>query len=224
MNIVQDLFSMQDIKYKEFHQKLIPTVPEDKIIGVRTPELRKYAVRISKEDAAEEFLAELPHYYYEENNLHAFLIERIKDFDRALELTESFLPYVDNWATTDMFMPPVFKKNKEKLIPVVKKWIKSNKTYTVRYGIEMLLKLWLDEDFDEEYMRLAAGVKSDEYYVNMMIAWYFATALAKQYDVAVKYIKEKELPVWVHNKAVQKAIESNRIDKETKNYLRSLKI
>lgn len=222
-DILNELFLMQDVEYKEFHQKLMPTVDKAKVIGVRIPELRNYAKRISGSKEAKDFLNSLPHNYYEENNLHAFLTEGIKDFDEALRLTEKFLPYIDNWATCDSFMPPVFKKNKEKLLPYVKSWVNDNKTYTIRYGIGLLMKLWLDDGFDAEYIEIVAKVKSQEYYVNMMIAWYFATAIAKQYEVAIKYIEDNRLPVWVHNKAIQKAIESNRIGKETKTYLRSLK-
>ena len=223
IDILNELFLMQDVEYKAFHRKLIPTVDEAKVIGVRIPELRKYAKRISGSKEAKDFLNSLPHNYYEENNLHAFLAEGVKDFDEALRLTEKFLLYIDNWATCDSFMPPVFKKNKDKLLPYVKNWVKDNKTYTIRYGIGLLMKLWLDDDFDTEYIEMVAKVKSQEYYVNMMIAWYFATALAKQYEIAIEYIEDSRLPVWVQNKAIQKAIESNRIAKETKTYLRSLK-
>ena len=223
-NIQTQLFKMQDVEYKNFHSKLMPTVDEQKVIGIRIPILRKFAKDFAKSDEAEGFIASLPHKYYEEDNLHAFVLEKVKDFDRAVKLTEDFLPYIDNWATCDMFMPLAFKKNKDKILPYALKWIKSDHTYTIRYGIGVLMKLFLDDDFKEDYMKVVSYVKSDEYYVNMMIAWYFATALARQYESAVKYIEHKRLPVWVHNKTIQKAVESYRISKETKEYLKTLKI
>ena len=225
MNDIQrQLFKMQDIEYKKFHGKLMPTVNDEKIIGIRIPVLRKFANEFAKSEEAEKFILNLPHTYYEEDNLHAFVIEKEKNFDKAIELTEEFLPYIDNWATCDMFMPDIFKKNSEKVLPYALKWIKSDHIYTVRYGIGILMKLFLDEDFKEEYMQIVGDVKSGEYYVNMMIAWYFATALAKQYDCAVKFIEQKKLDVWVHNKTIQKAVESYRIPKTTKEYLKTLKI
>lgn len=225
MNKIQNkLFEMQDLEYKAFHSKLMPTIDEDKIIGVRIPVLRKFANEFAKSVEVEKFIADLPHAYYEENNLHAFVLEKTKDFDLAVKLTEKFLPYIDNWATCDMFSPKVFKKNKDKILELAKKWMKSEHTYTVRYGIGVMMRYFLEEDFKEEYLELVASVKSGEYYVNMMIAWYFATALAKQYESAVKYIREKRLDVWVHNKAIQKAVESYRVPNETKEYLKTLKI
>lgn len=223
-NIQKQLFELQDIEYKKFHSKLMPTVDDNKIIGVRIPILRKFAKEFSKGTDVADFLEKLPHKYYEEDNLHAFLLETVKDFDEAVRYTEAFLPYIDNWATCDMFMPPVFKKNKEKILPYALKWIKSTDTYTVRYGIGILMKLFLDEDFKEEYMDIVCSVKSGEYYINMMIAWYFATALAKQYTASVRYIEERKLDVWVHNKTIQKAVESYRISPDTKTYLKTLKI
>ena len=223
-NIQRQLFKMQDVEYKNFHSKLMPTVDDEKIIGIRIPVLRKFANEFAKSREAETFVESLPHKYYEEDNLHAFVLERIKDFDVAIKKTEAFLPYIDNWATCDMFMPDVFKKNSEKVLPYALKWIKSDHVYTVRYGIGILMKLFLDENFKEEYMQIVGDVKSGEYYVNMMIAWYFATALAKQYDCAVKFIEQKKLDVWVHNKTIQKAVESYRIPKTTKEYLKTLKI
>lgn len=219
----KELFLMQDKAYKSFHSKLIPNISPEKIIGIRTPVLRKFASDFSKRKEAEKFLNTLPHKYYEENNLHACLIEKIKDYDRAVSETDKFLPYIDNWATCDMFMPPVFKKNKDALITHIDKWLKSDRTYTVRYALGLLMKLYLDEDFKTEYSDRAAGIVSEEYYINMMIAWYFATALAKQYTSAVRYLTDNRLPVWVHNKTIQKAVESGRIDKDTKEYLKTLK-
>lgn len=215
---------MQDLKYRDFHLSLIPTVPAERIIGVRTPELRKYAKTLTGTERGAEFLNELPHRYYEENNLHAFIAEKIRDFDAALAETKRFLPYIDNWATCDAFMPGVFKKHKAQLLPEIKNWIESGSTYTVRFGTGLLMKLYLDEDFEPELLGLAASVKSSEYYIRMMVAWYFATALAKQYDAALPYLTEKRLDKWVHNKTVQKATESCRIPPDTKSYLKTLKI
>ena len=224
MNDLQNrLFAMQDLKYKEFHQKLIPNVDPDLVIGVRTPELRKFAKEFSKTGESEQFLKSLPHKYYEENNLHAFLIEQLKDFNLAIEETERFLPYVDNWATCDMFSPKVFKKNTDKLLIKIKEWLNSDKVYTVRYAIGLLMKLYSDDKFSPEYPKMVANIVSDEYYINMMRAWYFATLLCKQYDVAITYIEDKRLDSWTHNKAIQKAVESNRISKEVKTYLKSMR-
>lgn len=222
MDIEKKLLSMQDIEYKNFHKKLMPTISEYSIIGIRVPELRKFAKEIYGTEEAAEFMSELPHKFYEENNLHAFLIEQIKDFDEAIRKTEEFLPYIDNWATCDGFFPKVFVKNHDKLIPKIKVWLGSDKPYTVRYAIGLLMKCFLDDDFKPEYPKMAADVKSDEYYVKMMQAWYFATAIAKQYDAVIKYFTEKKLDVWVHNKSLQKAIESRRTD--NKEYLKKLKI
>ena len=222
--IQEKLFEFKDLKYKEFHSKLIPTVSTDKIIGVRVPVLRKFAKDFSKDAKSREFLKILPHRYYEEDNLHAFIIEEIKDFKTAICETEKFLPYIDNWATCDMFFPKVFRKNKSSLLPYMKKWINSDKTYTVRYAIGLYMKLFLHDDFKEEYMEKVSSVKSEEYYIKMMVAWYFATALSNQYEIAIKYLKENRLDKWTHNKAIQKAIESNRIPKETKDYLKTFKI
>ena len=218
------LFDLQDKEYKEFHQKLMPTVNPDCVIGIRTPVLRKFAKDFAKEDGAEKFLNSLPHKYYEENNLHAFLLMGEKDFDTALAKTEEFLPYIDNWATCDVFKPKVFAKNTDRLIGKIYEWIKSDKTYTVRYGIGLLMSYYLDENFKEEYAKTVSQIRSDEYYINMMIAWYFATAFAKQYDSVIKYLTEKRLPDWVHNKTIQKAVESLRISPETKEYLKTLRI
>lgn len=189
------LFDLQDKEYKEFHQKLMPTVNPDCVIGIRTPVLRKFAKDFTKEDGAEKFLKSLPHKYYEENNLHAFLLMCEKDFDTALAKTEEFLPYIDNWATCDVFKPKIFAKNTDRLIGRIYEWIKSDKTYTVRYGIGLLMSYYLDENFKEEYAKTVSQVRSDEYYINMMIAWYFATALAKQYDSVIKYLTEKDFRI-----------------------------
>ncbi len=218
--MLEKLFELQDLRYKEFHAKLMPTVDKDLVIGVRVPKLRKLAKSLSGTKEAEEFLARLPHKYYEENNLHAFLVEGIKDFDTAIYEVERFLPYIDNWATCDMFYPKVLGKNEERLMEKICEWITSCEVYAVRYAIGLLMRM----DFTKEKMDMAARVRSEEYYVNMMIAWYFATALCKNYDLAVKYLEDKQLSVWVHNKTIQKARESLRIDKDVKEYLKGLKI
>lgn len=221
---IQDLlFSLQDTKYRDFHSKLMPTIDYETIIGVRTPDLRKQVKELSKRQDIGEFMGALPHDYYEENNLHAFLVEQIKDYEECMERLEAFLPYVDNWATCDAMTPKVFKKHKAELLEKIPDWINSKHTYTIRFGIEMLMKFYLDEDFDEKYLDWVAAVRSEEYYVNMMIAWYFATALAKQYDAALPYITENRLADWTHNKAIQKAVESYRITPEQKTYLKTLK-
>ena len=220
MTIQQKLLSMGEEKYREFSSKLMPTVEKSRVIGIRTPILRKYAKGIEN---YEDFLADLPHKYFEENNLHAFLIEREQDFDRCIELVEAFLPYIDNWATCDSMKPKVLKKEPEKLLKYIKKWIKSKDVYAVRYGINLLMSFYLDENFDEDYLRIVANVKSNEYYINMMRAWYFATALAKRYKETLHYIENNLLDVWTHNKTIQKAIESFRISQEQKQYLKTLK-
>lgn len=222
--IKEKLFGMQDLKYKEFHARLIPNVNPDTIIGVRTPMLRDFSRKIKKDENIEDFLAVLPHQYYEENNLHAFLVEQIKDYDECVAALNRFLPYVDNWATCDMMRPKCLKKHTGQLLKEIQKWLSDPHTYTVRFGIGMLMTFYLDGEFDAEFLDMVAEVKSDEYYINMMIAWYFATALAKQYESAVSYIEKNRLPVWVHNKTIQKAIESYRITDEQKAYLRGLKL
>lgn len=224
MDIQKELFKLQDKTYREFHAKLMPTIDKELIIGIRTPILRKFAGCIKNTSEAEDFLKNLPHKYYEENNLHAFLLETVKDFDTALYETEKFLPYIDNWATCDGFLPKIFSKNTEKLLPKIVVWLKSDEPYTVRYAIGLLMKLYLDEHFKEEYLSVVANIKSEHYYVKMMQAWYFATALVKQYDKSILYVENVRLEKWTHNKTIQKAVESYRIDKETKEYLKTLKI
>lgn len=222
MTIEHKLFSLQDLEYKKFHCALMPTVDPDTVIGVRVPELRKFAKNIKGTTEAENFLLSLPHNYYEENNLHAFLIQQEKDFDQALSLTKDFLPYINNWATCDMFRPAVFKKNPEKLIVEIYKWIKSDKTYTVRFAIGLLLSSYLDENFKPEYLDVVAKINSGEYYINIMAAWYFQTALVKQYDTTLPYITGRRLYPWVHNKTIRKSVESLRISKEIKEFLKTL--
>lgn len=221
--IRERLFEMQDEEYKAFHAKLIPTVSADSIIGVRTPVLRKYAKEMSKDSQIKEFLADIPHKYYDENNLHGFIIEQIKDYGECLTETERFLPYIDNWATCDMIAPKVFGKHSDELITPIHKWIAAEDTYTIRFAINMLMKFYLDEQFKPEYLKLVSEVESEEYYVKMVIAWYFATALAKQYEIVLPYVEERRLSVWTHNKTIQKACESYRITAEQKAYLRGLK-
>lgn len=223
-DLQKQLFDLADEKYKEFHSKLMPTVNSEKIMGIRVPILRKFAADFSKTHEAELFINNLPHNYYEENNLHAFIIEKEKDFDTCIKLVNNFLPYIDNWATCDMLRPKVFAKNKEKLFTYILKWIKSEHTYTVRYGIGMLMVHFLDEDFSPEFPNTVSKIKSDDYYVKMMIAWYFATALAKQYENILPFFKQPVLDKWTHNKAIQKARESYRITAEQKVELNSLKI
>ena len=222
-NVQTRLFELQDLKYRDFHAKLMPTVNKEKIIGVRTPALRVFAKKYGKTDEAKEYLQILSHQYYEENNLHGLLIEQIKDYDTCLEELERFLPYIDNWATCDIPRPKCFAKHKTELLPVIKEWIASGNTYTIRYGIGTLMSFYLDEDFKPEYIELVASVQSEEYYVNMMIAWYLATALAKQWDATIPYLEERKLSPWVHRKTIQKAVDSYRITDEQKVYLKTLR-
>lgn len=222
--IRQELFELQDTGYKEFHQRLIPNIEPDRIIGVRTPILRKYAKQCAKLPDIDIFLNQLPHTYYEENNLHAFIIETIKDYDTCMEKVQTFLPYIDNWATCDSFSPKVFKKHLPELLDRIKVWIDSDEEYTVRYGVGMLMGHFLDEEFKTEHLDMVVNIKSELYYINMMRAWYIATALAKQYNAALPYIVNQRLDNWTHNKAIQKAVESNRISAEQKKYLRQFKL
>ncbi len=222
--MIERLFAHQDLGYKVFHAKLMPNIHPDTIIGVRVPVLRQMAKELHKTSEATAFMRQLPHTYYEENNLHAFFIAQITDFDACVEELNQFLPYIDNWATCDSLRPVCFKKHREELLPWIRKWMASNRTYTVRFGIEMLMTYYLDEYFTPEYPRWVASIQSGEYYVNMMIAWYFATALAKQWMTVVPYLEVKSLPVWVHNKTIQKAVESYRITTEQKTYLSTLRL
>ncbi len=219
-----ELFNMQDEKYRDFQAKLIPTMKEDTIIGVRTPKLRKYAGQLLKRDDIQEFLSDLPHEYFDENQLHAFILSGMKDYEKCVNEVNKFLPFVDNWATCDQMSPKVFKKHRTELINSIKVWLKSKETYTIRFGVGMLMEHFLDDDFDLKYPEAVSKIRSDEYYVNMMTAWYFATALAKQYESVLPYIEDKKLDTWTHNKAIQKAVESYRITDEQKAYLKSLKV
>ena len=222
--IRKKLFELQDKKYRDFQCRLIPTLESTTIIGVRTPELRRYAKELVKQKEMQNFLHFLPHQYFEENQLHAFMISEIKDNKQCLEELNQFLPFVDNWATCDQLSPKVFKKNRSELIDQIKQWVCSDRTYTVRFGIGMLLEHFLDDDFDPIYLEMVSKISSEEYYIRMMVAWYFATALAKQYTKALPYIEEQKLDIWTHNKTIQKAVESRRITLEQKEYLRRLKI
>ena len=204
-NLEKELFEMQDLKYRDFHSRLLPGIDKETIIGIRTPMLRKFTKEYAKTPEADLFMQELPHRYYEENNMHMMIASWIKDYEKCLAQVKRFLPYVNNWATCDLPAPKAFAKHKDKLLP------------------EILMTFYLDEDFRPEYLNMAADVESEEYYVNMMIAWYFATALAKQWDATIPYLKERKLPEWVHRKTIQKAIESYRITPEQKVYLKTLR-
>ena len=223
-DIRDELFKMQDMDYRDFNSKLIPTVDKESMIGIRTPELRKYAKQLGKSSEVKEFLQALPHKYFDENQLHAFIISEIKDFKNCIAEINRFLPYIDNWATCDQLSPKIFKKHHSELFAYIKDWLKSDKVYTLRFGIGMLMEHFLDENFDIIYPETVSKIRSDEYYVNMMIAWYFATALAKQYESILPFIENMSLDIWTHNKAIQKALESYRISTEQKTYLRELKI
>ena len=223
MEIQKELFSLQDKEYMKFLSKLTPNVSEDTIIGVRIPEIRKLAKKLVKNNEYEDFLKELPHKYYDENLLHGAIISESKNFEKCIKLLDNFLPFVDNWAVCDTISPKIFKKHKKELIEKIKEWSQSDKTYTCRFGVEMLMTHFLDEDFKKEYLEMVANIHSEEYYVKMVIAWFFATALAKQWDYAVIYLEDNRLDVWVHNKTIQKARESLRISLEKKEYLKKLK-
>lgn len=223
-DIRTELFKMQDMDYRDFNSKLVPTVDKESMIGIRTPELRKYAKQLGKSSEIKEFLQALPHKYFDENQLHAFIISEIKDFKNCIAEINRFLQYIDNWETCDQLSPKIFKKHHSELFAYIKDWLKSDKVYTLRFGIGMLMEHFLDEDFDIIYPETVSKIRSDEYYVNMMIAWYFATALAKQYESIIPFIENRSLDIWTHNKAIQKALESYRISTEQKTYLRELKI
>lgn len=218
------LFEFQDLTYRDFHSKLMPTVSKDKIIGVRVPLLRKMAKELNNSDAKNDFLASLPHKYYEEDNLHAFLVEQIKDFDECISALDNFLLFVDNWATCDMMTPKILRENPDKLFLKINEWVSSSHIYMVRFGIVMLMKFFMDERLDEKHLKLLLTINSDEYYINMAIAWYLATALSSRWEMVIPYIEKQTFNNWVHNKAIQKAIESYRITPEQKEYLKTLKI
>lgn len=222
--IAVELFRMRDEDYAQMQAKIIPTVAANRIIGVRTPALRAFAKSLYKDSETVGFLSCVPHQYFDEDQLHAFVISLEKNFDKCIEEVDAFLPFIDNWATCDQLSPKVFKKEPEKLLPYIQTWIKSDRTYTIRFAIGMLMQHFLDEGFDTKYADMVAEVRSEEYYINMMIAWYFATALAKQYESVLPYLEEKRLDDWTHNKAIQKSVESYRITNEQKAYLKTLKL
>ena len=222
--VCKKLISLQDLKYRDMQIKIIPNIDPASIIGVRTPDLKKIAKEMYRSGEYRSFIKKLPHDHFEENQLHAFIICEMKDPAECFDEVEHFLPYVDNWATCDQLSPKIFKKNKDELLKHIKTWIGSDRTYTVRFGVGMLMQHFLDDDYDEKYPKMVAGLRSDEYYINMMIAWYFATALAKQYESVLPYIEENKLDDWTHNKAIQKSLESFRVTDEHKKYLRSLKV
>ena len=222
--IRDELFSLRDEEYAVFQARIVPTVDPGRVIGVRTPQLRKLAKELAGKEETEAFLKQLPHEYFEEDQLHAFIISGMKKYPECLRELEAFLPFIDNWATCDQLSPKVFAKHKAELLGPVGEWIASGETYKVRFGIKMLMEHFLDEDFDPSYPETVARIRSDEYYVRMMAAWYFATALAKQYDTAVTFLEDRRLDEWTHNKTIQKAIESYRISPEKKEYLRGLRI
>ncbi len=217
------LLSMQNETFRDFNAKLIPGVTDNEVIGVKTPELKALAKEYGRRGDIDDFLKDLPHRYFEEKQLHAFLIAQIKDFDGCLAAVERFLPFIDNWATCDQLSPTVFKRHSKALLPYIDRWIASCETYKIRFGILNLMRYFLDENFDPAYPEKVAAIRSEEYYVNMMRAWYFATALAKQYEAVLPYLENDRLDVWTHNKTIQKARESYRITPEQKDYLRTLK-
>ena len=223
MTVTERLSELGSEKYRDFQSKLVPNIPKETILGVKTPDMRKIAKEIRGTKEAEAFLAELPHKYYEENLVHFFLIAMIRDFDECVTAVETFLPYVDCWPVCDQSTPKVFAKNHEKLLPLIRKWIGAEHVYTVRFGIRMLMNEFLGEDFRPEYLEWVAKVPGEDYYIRMMVAWYFATALAKQYDESVIYIEDRRLEPWSHKKAIQKAIESYRVSDEHKDHLRTLR-
>jgi 3-methyladenine DNA glycosylase AlkD len=218
------LMENRETEYADFMANLLPNLPKERILGVRTPILRKMAKQMIREDTDKDFIKQCPHEFFEENQLHGFIISERKDFAQCMAELEHFLPYMDNWATCDQTSPKIFKKNKEKLMPYIEIWLQSERTYTVRFAIGMLMKHFLEDDFLPEYLDMVAGIQSEEYYINMEIAWYMATALAKQWESTISYIENKKMGVWVHNKTIQKAVESYRITEEQKCYLKTFRI
>nr|WP_297709702.1 DNA alkylation repair protein [uncultured Butyrivibrio sp.] len=223
MTVYEKLLESKDDEYRQFQAKLVPNIEADTIIGVRTPDMRRIAKEVFNSEDKDAFLTELPHKYYEENLVHFFMISMIKDFDECVANVETFLPYVDCWPVSDQATPKSFKKNHQKLLPYIEKWIASEHVYSSRFGMRMLMNEFLDDDFKEEYLEIVASKKGDDYYLKMMVAWFFATALAKKYDETVKYIEERRLDDWVHKKAIQKAVESFRVTEEHKEYLKKFR-
>jgi len=223
MTLYDKFVAVRDEEYRAFQVKLVPNIPAETILGVRTPDLRQIAKELFESADREAFLKSLPHTYYEENLVHFFVLAMIKDFDSCVQGVEAFLPYVDCWPVSDQATPKAFRKNHEKLLPYIRKWIASEHVYTARFGLRMLMNEFLDDDFKEEYLELAANKKGEDYYLKMMAAWFFATALAKRYDETLPYFEEHRLDEWVHRKAIQKAVESYRVTDAHKAYLRSLR-
>ena len=223
MTVYERLTACGNTEYRDFQSKLVPNIPKETILGVKTPDMRRIAKEIQGSREADEFLKQLPHKYYEENLVHFFLIAMIRDFDECAEAVETFLPYVDCWPVCDQSSPKVFVKNHERLLPLIRKWIASEHVYTARFGLRMLMNEFLGDDFKPEYLEWAASVKGEEYYIKMMIAWFFATALAKQYDETLVFIEKRRLDPWTHRKAIQKAVESFRVSEEHKEYLKTLR-
>lgn len=222
--IYEQLLDIQDLKYRDFQYKLMPGVEYERILGVRLPELRKLAKELAKDNEIADFTTNIPHQFYDENNLHGLIIAEISDYDRCIKEIDRFLPCIDNWATCDCLHPKAFKKNHARLLKDIRRWMNSQEPFTIRFGIEMLMTHFLDEDFHPEYLEWVAAIRNEEYYIKMMVAWYFATALAKQWDATIPFVESKVLAPWTHNKTIQKAIESYRITAEQKEYLRGLKI
>lgn len=223
MTLYDRLNEVRDEAYREFQIRLVPNVPPETVVGVRTPEMRRIAGEVFKSADRDAFLNDLPHKYYEENLIHFFVLSMMKDFDECVRRVEAFLPYVDCWPVSDQATPKAFRKNHEKLLPYIQKWIASEHVYTARFGIRMLMNEFLDADFKEEYLSLVAAKQGEDYYLRMMVAWYFATALAKRYDETVPYLEARRLDEWTHRKTIQKAIESFRVTDAHKEYLRSLR-
>lgn len=224
MNKIQkELYKYSDVKNADFQSKLTPNIDRKTCLGVRVPDVRKIAKQLIDNDEYDKFLNDLPHKYFDENMLHSAILSYLKDYDECVKYVNSFLPYIDNWAVCDTLSPKCFKKNKDIVIKNIKKWAKSKKVYTCRFGIEMLMSLYLDEDFKKEYLEIPASIHSKEYYVNMVLAWFYATALAKKWGDTIVYLEKNKLDTWVHNKTIQKAIESYRITDKQKNYLRTLR-
>ena len=223
MSVYERLISYKDEKYKDFQSKLVPNIDKKTIIGVRTPQIKKIVKEIFGTEEAITFLQDLPHQYYEENLIHFFLISKIKDFEECIKKVEKFLPFINCWPVCDQATPSVFKKNHDKILPLIKKWINSNHVYTARFGIRMLMNEFLNDDFKKEYLEWVSSKNEDDYYLKMMVAWFFATALAKQYDATIKYIENRCLNSWIHKKTIQKAIESYRVSDEHKEYLKKFR-
>lgn len=223
MTLYDSLAEVRDEEYRAFQIRLVPNIPPETVIGVRTPEMRRIAKAVFEREDRDAFLQDLPHRYYEENLIHFFVLAMIKDFDECVRRVEAFLPYVDCWPVSDQATPKAFRKNHEKLLPYIRKWIASEHVYTARFGIRMLMNEFLDADFKPEYLELVASEQGEDYYLKMMVAWYFATALAKRYDETVPYFETRRLDAWTHKKAIQKAIESFRVTDGHKEYLKSLR-